>query len=173
MSKTTTDRVTPDGMKLQAAIASLSKRPRVKAGVLGKEFDVPKDEKGNAPKQGRQAPATLGEVAVFNEFGAPMAGIPARSFIRDTADQYRTQWADMADRLRKKVMQGGLTIEQALGAMGEVILRDVRARMRAGIAPENAPATIAAKGSSTPLIDTGQLINALAWELMGQPGSDE
>jgi hypothetical protein len=33
----------------------------------------------------------------------------------------------------------------------------------AGVPPPNAPSTVAKKGSSRPLVDTGRLVNAITW----------
>ena len=42
-----------------------------------------------------------------------------------------------------------------------------RVLTQAGIAPPLKPATIARKGSSTPLINTGQLRSAITWRVEG------
>jgi hypothetical protein len=45
-----------------------------------------------------------------------------------------------------------------------VAQNDVRKAIRDLDSPPNAESTIKAKGSSNPLIDTGQMINSIRWE---------
>lgn len=97
---------------------------------------------------------TVAAVAAFHELGL---GVPRRSFIRDTIDQNRVDITKTMRLLNERVARGSLTTDQALGQLGAMLVGMIQLRMASGIAPELAPATIAAKGSTTPLIDTGQL----------------
>ena len=55
--------------------------------------------------------------------------------------------------------------EQALGQLGEMTKGDVQTEIRSGDFAPLKPATIKRKGSSRPLIDTGQMVQSIAWEL--------
>jgi phage gpG-like protein len=50
-----------------------------------------------------------------------------------------------------------MAIERALALVGQMMESDMRSAIAAGIPPPNAARTIAAKGSSKPLVDSGQL----------------
>lgn len=164
MQKNTKDTVTPSGRKLLLQLAALKTKPFVKIGILARDYEKPKEtEDGSTPK------TTLGVVAASNEFGA--GKIPARSYIGSTVDaKGKGDWARNAEVLRKQIIEGKLTTDQALARQGERILTDIREKVRSDIPPENAPATIAKKqrGKAGPvktLIDTSQLLNGLAYEV--------
>ncbi len=131
--------------KLLADVTQLSRRS-VRVGV----FD-------NA---GSQNGVSLAEIAAFHEFGT--STVPERSFLRATfyghaAGELRT----MVGKLTKAVFAGRMDEAQALGLLGTWAAARVKQTIRNGIAPALEPATIKAKGSSLPLVDTGQLINSI------------
>lgn len=108
---------------------------------------------------------TIAGIATVNEFGSPERGIPERSFLRATIDLEQ-------DRLQKtlatgmgEVFEGKRDIPGALALVGLHTVRAVQVRIARGIEPENALATIAAKGSSKPLIDTGRLRQSIEYEV--------
>jgi hypothetical protein len=96
-------------------------------------------------------------LAAIHEFGAPGAGIPERSFLRAAFDKNVRKYVQVLLIGARKIIAGTGTPKQAVGLAGEVAVADVANLINAGIPPPNAPATIEAKGSSKPLIDTGQL----------------
>jgi hypothetical protein len=61
----------------------------------------------------------------------------------------------------KDVVDQKLTTLQALDQIGIYGIKLVVEKIDSQIPPPNAPATIAKKGSSTPLIDTGQMRQTL------------
>lgn len=185
----TTDILTDAGRRFLATCKALASKPRVEVGILGKDFKKPKkvrDEKGASKN------TTLGKVAAANEFGTKDGRVPERSFIRATVDKKRAEWNGLVEKLKDRVLAGSLTTDQALGLIGERIKRDIQAAIRSNIGPPNAASTIAAKlgraglkgralrkaeiaaafGQGT-LRDTGQLINAIAWELFRNGSDDE
>jgi hypothetical protein len=102
--------------------------------------------------------ATLIEVAAYNEFGGPDNNPPQRSFIAAWADENTDAHRDMLRKSSAAVVKGKLpSLTVALERLGLRFVGDVQQRIRAGISPENAESTIARKGSSTPLIEGGQL----------------
>lgn len=114
---------------------------------------------------------TNNEIGMVHEFGSPAAGIPERSFLRSTFDEQRPAYKELARKLCKAVIERKMTVVDALKILGLKAESDVRAKIRSHIPPPNSPATIAAKGSSTPLIDTGQMIGAISSQVVikGQP----
>lgn len=131
----------------------------VRVGVLA---DAPKD-----PHEGEKPSGmTLLEVAAVHEFGAPAAGIPQRSFIRATIDLHREDIAQLQIVLARRVIAGELTADQALDQLGAKVAAMCQNRIAEGISPALHPDTIAKKGSSTPLVDTGQLRSSIAWKVL-------
>lgn len=161
-SKTFKDGVTvvDKGWKRIVRTATALGRKKLKVGVIGSEA-------ANEASPG----ITMARLAGVHEYGAVIdtgAGIvhiPERSFLRGTieaAGNYRRE----IDALAKSVIDGKRTEEQALGLLGAKMVGDVKKRIAAGIGPANAPSTIAAKGSDTPLIDTGRLRQSITWAVV-------
>lgn len=94
-------------------------------------------------------------VATFNEFGTPT--IPERSFLRATVDKNRKKIGDILEAGLTDIKRGRLEQTQALSFLGLWLQARIVERINAGIAPANAPSTIARKGSSKPLVASGQL----------------
>jgi hypothetical protein len=112
------------------------------------------------------AGATVAQVASWNEFGT--GHIPARSFIRATIDLNEKPLNALSAKLGQGVVLGKFGAGQALQLIGEHAVGLIKQRIADGIAPPNAPSTIARKGSSTPLIaHTGTLRNSVTYRLGG------
>jgi hypothetical protein len=109
--------------------------------------------------------ATLAEIAAFQEFGT--VHIPERSFLRATVDQGQEQIRTLQRKLGRAVVSNKQRMDprRALELLGLRITSMIQARIRGGIDPELAQSTIDRKGSSTPLIDTGQLIQSIAFKV--------
>ena len=137
-----------------------------KAGVLGKSAE-------REPGAGQSAPFSNVDVAMANEFGTE--AVPERSFIRAAFDNNQLKYIDQLRRLARAIYDRKVTVAQALGLLGAQCASDIRnlVRVGSGVPPPNSSATIARKGSSHTLVDTGQLINAVTHEVVkGSSGSD-
>jgi len=102
-------------------------------------------------------PATNVLIGSVHEFGSPSRGIPQRSFIRSTMDEERERIGTLTAKAMDRVASGQLSAAQALGAVGQFAQTKIQQKITKLREPPNAPATIAQKGSSNPLIDTGQM----------------
>jgi len=106
---------------------------------------------------------TVADVASFHEFGR---GVPERSFIRAYVDENREQIENTLRRMAQKVIKGEVrSFDAGLELIGQRIQNEIKKRIKAGIEPALAQSTIDRKGSKPPLIDTGQLINSITYEL--------
>jgi len=116
------------------------------------------------------------ELGVVHEFGtagvslgrsgATSGGIPARSFIRSTFDQKQKRWLALMARAAKVLYsEKVLNPRQVLGVVGEKAKSDIIRTINKGIPPALVPSTIRRKGSSKPLIDTGQLKASITWAI--------
>lgn len=115
---------------------------------------------------------TVEYVAERQEFGTD-AGIPARSFMRRT---YFEKRGEIKDLMAKKMGKGFESKAKAIEAVGEVggeICNMIRATLDSSKswAKPLAPSTVARKGDDQPLKDTGQLRNAIAWEVRSGSGT--
>lgn len=119
------------------------------------------------PKQGGAGkPMTMAQLGAIHEFGAPNAGIPERSFMRSAVEANKHKLEKLVERLAGQVIDGKLARRNALGILGEYVKNLFKAMIRKGLKPPLKPATVRRKGSSKPLIDTGQLINSIDWEVV-------
>lgn len=136
----------------------LAKGKRVAVGILD-----------DAPKQaepGEKAPKlSLVEIAIIHEFGAPAAGIPQRSFIRATIDENKAEIIALERSVAAKIIAGEIEPERGLSLIGAKVASMMQAKIADGIEPALKPETIARKGSSKPLVNTGQLRSAITWAL--------
>jgi hypothetical protein len=124
-------------------------RKSVAIGVF--EDDAERDEEGEA---------TNLDVAAFAELGT--ATSPPRPWLAPFVDEND---ADNRQRLRKigeYIVLGKIpTVEVGLEQFGLYARGWIQRRIRDGIPPPNEPSTILAKGSSTPLIATGQFWSSI------------
>lgn len=131
-------------------IAPRGTRATITVGIHGTEG-------GAAQKESPEL--TVADVATFHEFGTRT--IPARSFIRAWFDERVAENRDLLLSQLKLVAAGKLTLEDAMQRVALKMEASVRKRIRAHIAPPLAQSTIDRKGSSTPLISTGQLVASI------------
>lgn len=108
---------------------------------------------------------SLLEVAIVHELGG--GHVPARSFIRATVDAKRADILKLQVALAQQVLLGKITPEQALSQLGAKVAAWMKTRIAEGIAPPLSEATIKRKGSSVPLIDTGQLRSSITHVVEG------
>jgi hypothetical protein len=123
--------------------------------------------------------ATLAQIASWNELGVlgpPVSQhgkgiwfIPPRPFVRGFADGKREQIAKTLEKIGNLVAGGKLKAEMAMARIGEYGQSGVKSYIRNGSFTSNADSTIAKKGSSKPLIDTGTLRNSIRYQVIQNP----
>lgn len=104
-----------------------------------------------------ETPMDVARLALIHEFGSPKNNLPARPIMRQTNQKYGRSLPGIAARLTKDVIAGTRTPGQALARLGVYWEGRIKLMFREGIFRPLKPATIARKGSSKPLIDSGQL----------------
>lgn len=110
-------------------------------------------------KRRKQAGKSMPQIAAENEFGTDR--IPARSFMRTSFDENRDRLVQVINGEYDKIVQGTSTTRKSLNAIGLLGVDQVQTKIRAIYHPPNSPRTIAAKKSSKPLIDFGQMIQSV------------
>lgn len=109
--------------------------------------------------------------ALVNEFGTNKAGknknitIPERSFLRSTYNDEVGNVTKRFQQIYKKVSAGNTNVKQMLGVVGLEQEKAVKQKITDLKTPANAAITIASKGSSNPLIDTGEMRSKIASEV--------
>ena len=112
--------------------------------------------------QGAHDGTDMLDIAVYNHFGT--STIPARPFVSDCAEKNAEQVQEAQRRLTYRVLQGSLNADDALSQLGTWYTGVQKRHILHGGWTPNAPAAVRRKGSSRPLVDTGQLVNTVDWE---------
>ena len=118
-----------------------------------------------AKTNGRSGEFSNAELAAIHEFGSPARNTPERSFLRKPLINNAAAIANLAKNVVGEFITGQITAEAALGALGEEAKNISKVAITEGITPALKSATIKRKKSSKPLIDTGQLLNSITYEV--------
>lgn len=125
-------------------------------------------ESRSEAKEGRDGEATgltVAQVAAFHEFGTDT--VPQRSFMRSTMKQQRTAINAMVKRWKPRMLEPA-AVRRSLSVIGEFIQGQMQRKIQTGDPKwkELRDKTIAAKKSSRPLIDTGQMVQSIRYEVV-------
>ena len=110
--------------------------------------------KGQTRKPGEgetSAPATMDEVALYNEFGT--ATIPPRPFLRNAQEKAAERGGEIVQAGLNADLSMDAIMKQAAEGLKDLIVESIENN----IPPPNAESTVAKKGSTHTLIDTSQL----------------
>lgn len=89
--------------------------------------------------------------------------IPERSFLRTGYDTNRDAVMKRASLLMADVAAGNMTARGCYQAVGMDLSSKIKDYATALSGPGNHPFTIGEKGSSNPLVDTGNMIGGITW----------
>lgn len=106
---------------------------------------------------------TTAEIGYVHEFGG--GNSPERSFIRSTLHGNRKDILKRSKELLRVITRKTLTVEKALGLLGADVSDQISQKIVKLQDPPNNPETVKRKGSSNPLVDTGQLKNSITWKV--------
>lgn len=143
------------------AVGDIKKKLESSAVSVGVHRDAGKHKKS-------EDGLTVAQIFSYNEFGTD--SIPERPTLRPTLAKERVKYQyNMAKIAAKAMKDEGYDIRQAMGRLGQQVQGDVQKAIRDLSDPPNAPETIKRKGSSSPLIDTGQMLSSIRWEYAPPP----
>lgn len=91
--------------------------------------------------------------------------IPERSFLRNGHDANAEKVLRQIELLIGKVVNGTISVDELLDKYGEIMSSKIKTYMTDLSIPPNSKATVKLKGSSNPLIDTGDLKESITWEI--------
>lgn len=114
-------------------------------------------------ESGPDSDATIVDIATFHEFGT--VNIPERPFLRSAMDVNKAKIGSQFETEIKRVIDGKQDALQAANRLGIFGVELVRERIRSSPSWAEAldQSTIDLKGSSVPLIDTGQLVQSVTY----------
>lgn len=128
--------------------------------------------------KGHPGPSII-DVAIWNEFGT--YNIPRRDFMSIASKKWQEYFTAMVEQYQDEIVDGTIDIDMFLKTMGEAGAEYIREAITKISTPANAPITIEGgwmknkksgkpfkvkgKGSTNPLVDTGDLSKAPTYEL--------
>ncbi len=89
--------------------------------------------------------------------------IPERSFLRAGHDKYADEVLKKVEMALGQVISGEMSEQQFYDMAGRMLATKIKKYARDLKTPPNSNATILAKGSSNPLVDTGEMIESISW----------
>lgn len=119
--------------------------------------------------------ASIAEYAYWNEFGTKdeeeQEVIPARPFFRNAISDNSDTWAgSIKNQLKTMGVTDKNVVEKALKRTGQLMRSDIQQSISKGGFKPLKPATIKRKGKATPLVDTGDMRNAISYEVTDSRG---
>ncbi len=114
---------------------------------------------------------SIAEIAYWNEFGTKndeeQEVIPARPFFRNAISDNTDTWAEsIKSQLKTMGVTDKNVVEKVLKKTGQLMRSDIQQSISKGGFEPNHPYTIKMKGGrSTPLVDTGDMRNAVSYEV--------
>ncbi|HEY4723550.1 MAG TPA: hypothetical protein VII92_16975 [Anaerolineae bacterium] len=104
-------------------------------------------------------------IAIFNEFGTSDGKIPPRPFLSSAIDSAHDEIRERFKVELDSILADERSAIQAAKRLGIFGVQLVKQRIRDSTswAEPNADTTIDRKGSSKPLVDTGEMLNSVTW----------
>lgn len=130
-----------------------------KIATLGKRMGVD-DKSAVVGVLGSQG-SDMVMIAAVNEYGTSDGHIPSRPFLRNALKD--PTLVPFVRRMAAQYTQGKLSLDAALNKVGAFTVGLIQRSIGSNIQPANAPSTVAAKGSSATLINTGRLRQSITW----------
>lgn len=112
-------------------------------------------------------------VAAIQELGYPAGGIPPRPFVRPAMAENATGYKNLISQAVNASVTGNITLISGLNQIGAKAAGDVKLAIKAMTTPPLKEETIKArarrhskgKASVKPLVDTGQMLQAVTWSV--------
>ena len=124
----------------------------VKAGILAKDGS-----------ENHSEGITVFQIGMIHEFGVPEKNIPRRSFIRVPIENNIKEITKLIENNHRLVSENAMSAKVALDRIGIKAQNTIKESFRNNDWKPLKRATVKRKGSSRPLIDTGQLIGSISY----------
>ncbi len=102
-------------------------------------------------------------IAAIQDFGAPRAGIPPRPFFRNMIAAKSPEWPEAIGAL---LVANDYDVNLTMAQVGEAVAGQLRQSLINTNSPPLAESTIARKGFSKPLVETGHMLNSIDYEVV-------
>lgn len=145
-------RTNPDALKRILKNVARMKGAKVEVGVL-------------SDKNHTKAGMSVKKLAAIHELGSVSANIPARPFVEPTMRDNRFEYRRMMFEDAKNLAKGRKDPKKSLSQIGEMAVEDMKMKILDGQFAPLKPRTVLAKGHDQPLIDTGQLYDAIEYKV--------
>lgn len=139
-------------------------------GVAGIKSIPPKPAKVKVGFPAGEADSDVIERATFNNFGT--SRIPERPFMQNALRNGRAENRSAMIQGAKEIVRAAAAgkepapvMRRVLRKLGVKVQEDIREEITSLQSPPNAPSTIAQKGSSNPLIDSGEMRASVAFKI--------
>lgn len=109
-----------------------------------------------------QVPGAVIDKAIWNHFGTET--IPERPALSNAMRSNRSGYKQSMRNAASKVLRGKISLNSVTARLGILAQGDVQAEIVNLRTPPNAQSTIDQKGSSNPLIDSGEMKNSVTFE---------
>jgi len=156
------DMITKDGARFRKEMKKL-KDLQVRVGF----------QRGNGKAKnhdGSESEVDICDVAMFNELGTSTS--PSRPFMRQSVDNNAGKINSFLKNQIQRIKNGETDAEGVMKAIGTFQKGLVQKTIRDGDFEPNAPSTVKKKGSSKPLIDTGQMRQSVNFVICKKGDSD-
>ena len=114
---------------------------------------------GKPRRFGKRKAIPVAQVAMFNEYGGGYT--PPRPFMDKTFRWYHRKWFNTI----RGLIYDTMNLKAVLEDMGPTVVADIQSVIEDLDNPPNAPATIKQKGFNNHLIDSGQMLNSVRYEV--------
>lgn len=134
-------------------------------------IDGPKKVKVGFPAG--EAGGSVIERAIYNEFGTQGGAsgggwggpVPERPFMRNSMRDNRSKYKSGMTTAAKGILRGDTALRTVLSKLGIMAQGDIQSEITSLSSPPNSPVTIELKGSSKPLIDSGEMRQAVTYKV--------
>jgi hypothetical protein len=141
-------------------IRSVARRytTKIEVGYFGNAMHKPSITEGKSTP----TPIALKDLAAIHELGL---GVPKRAFIAPSLKKNRVKYLKYAGKQITPVIRGKKSLNVAWQGLGLMAVADIQEYMVTASFTPLDPKTIKRKGSSKPLIDTGQLRQSITYRV--------
>jgi len=150
------------------------RRKQHKPGLLDRiqrSLSGPKQVKVGLPNG--EAAGDIIKIGIYNHFGTKGGAsgggwggpIPERPFLANAMRDNKGKYREGMQTAARAILAGEYDMRGALSKLGVLAQGDVQAEITALSTPPNSPVTIALKGSSNPLIDSGEMRSSVTWSI--------
>lgn len=151
--------------EMERAAAELNGR-RVNVGVYGEQAWLAGiHEYGCKIKVTDKMRAYLHSQGLHLKDSTEYITIPERAFLRNGYDLNRGKVAGGAENAMPAVLDGSMDTDSFLKMVGLILSSSIKDYATSLDSPPNHPFTSNQKGSSNPLVDTGDMINSITYEV--------